>query len=1081
MIPVPIRLNGIVDGSEPAAQFVWGKICDTLKANGYAYAYYDPNDIYEPDFGDKMVFRKLFSAGHFPDSDGTSVIPLIIFDQFEEVLYNAPVSARLLISQLYSLIDDNYDLSLAHATWHEDTDFRIVISIREDDLFLFEDYIDTLNCTDFKSNRYRLLPLTYKEARSVILNPCKDLFEHDNEMEIVDKIIELACDSGQHVNSLMLSLICHEIFNKYIAKNGAVSLDDLNNFSDIIETYYLDAIHDAKIKKNERYYLEDNLVDEKGRRKQIYLSDFQKKAPKAQILTTNNGRRLLNINQDKVEFIHDQLAKAIANIKRTRKSKNYRHIGIVTLIVTLLALFLYSFSILPTPDLNKSETIRNEDAVNNIYVEKIIYDSIDLQKKSYKIYDCPNLKSVNIKDILGEIYIYNCQNLVNIDCPDGFTSDIIIYNCDNVRNIDNPRIIRSYIPPADSCFKSQITHTQSAIIKDYCQYDSIRHIILLKKFPIYKSFSKAEGLSKVVTNLPDSIKAITDCFVPYGYKDEIRALVEFQPFKSIQELPVYYNWQTNWNSIFGYFHANPLMRYLSVLGIIVVQLFFWITSYFYYKSRNYGKLTSIIRAFFYGIGISFIVTLSFMAFYWFTYNLLLPTRQVISTCIGLTAAVVCLIFIYKDAFYSITIYLKSTGLYGFLHDLKSLPFKLWVAIKKRISITLSFLLLLLIAILFISVKIYNNGLEKREEYFHEIRKLSEYQQYGKIMALVDRLEAQHGSFIYPSFATRLQRIRDQILDSIETDVFHETTIDTDLIKYKLNATDSCYKNVDVRSLKFMDISTDANRIIFDADLYNRDTEKYFYQSFVYDVNEQRVDSIAPKSKDSSNAASLSPSGKYILSSGNYERYLYDSELRSVKRIEDGLDRGAKSLYIPNDSIYFFTDRGRLYCGNFRDNPVSVLIDGKEDIRNQLTPIGTQFIAGQGYNDELIIYDLSNYRPYFHSKHHNIGDIRYVDLDKVITSEMIIEIPSDSIISEREGLLYLNGETVINDKTNHKITTLDGDLRLTLPFSYYIAKITDDYIVVRNSSAIDIYTYGCPGIHTGRYPISEYDRKVFGLK
>jgi len=59
----------------------------------------------------------------------------MVLDQFEEILYNAPKASRLLITQLYALIDDNYNLQISHPSWHEETNFRIVVSIREDDLF----------------------------------------------------------------------------------------------------------------------------------------------------------------------------------------------------------------------------------------------------------------------------------------------------------------------------------------------------------------------------------------------------------------------------------------------------------------------------------------------------------------------------------------------------------------------------------------------------------------------------------------------------------------------------------------------------------------------------------------------------------------------------------------------------------------------------------------------------------------------------------------------------------------------------------------------------------------------------------
>jgi len=136
---------------------------------------------------------------------------------------------------------------------------------------LFEDWIDTLNYADLKSNRYRLLPLTEQEAREIILEPLKssaDIFDKEQQEEIADKIIDLARTSSQNINTLMLSLLCYVLYEDSIAKKKPITLSDLENYDNIIETYYLEVIKNVPL--NQRYYLEDHLLDESGR-PNIYL------------------------------------------------------------------------------------------------------------------------------------------------------------------------------------------------------------------------------------------------------------------------------------------------------------------------------------------------------------------------------------------------------------------------------------------------------------------------------------------------------------------------------------------------------------------------------------------------------------------------------------------------------------------------------------------------------------------------------------------------------------------------------------------------------------------------------------------
>lgn len=423
------------DKGKPAARIFWDELLKNLSERGINYVPCSDTDVYTPNYSDVMVLRYLFSAGRFFDAHGAEMTPVVVLDQFEEFLYGSPREAETFVGQIYALLDDNCDLSLTHPLWHDDTNFRIVVSIREDDLFLFEDLIDRFNYLDLKSNRYRLMPLTVSEARDVVMIPGRELFEKGVEDEIAEKIIALASsETDGKINTLMLSLICTQLFSKYYEKNGTIALKNISSLEDIIETFYTDAVKD--IPTSQRYYLEDNLVDEHGRRKPIYEADMKVYAPAIKSLAETTDKRILNISQGRVELIHDQLAATIGRLRNSRKGNLTKRIGVASLIALLAVVFFYSFSMLPSRQLKKVEhSSDREIAVNNNVIEEYIIDGPTRNREGYHVIkDCPNLKRVVIKDTSCNISIYHCPSLIDVVLPKiNFSKKIRCFNCLNFK------------------------------------------------------------------------------------------------------------------------------------------------------------------------------------------------------------------------------------------------------------------------------------------------------------------------------------------------------------------------------------------------------------------------------------------------------------------------------------------------------------------------------------------------------------------------------------------------------------------------------------------------------------------------
>lgn len=73
-----------------------------------------------------------------------------------------------MLRQIYALLDDNRVIPQLKG-FSDRTNFRFIISIREDDLFYLEDCIDFNHLSALKQNRYRLGALNDDEAQEVVM------------------------------------------------------------------------------------------------------------------------------------------------------------------------------------------------------------------------------------------------------------------------------------------------------------------------------------------------------------------------------------------------------------------------------------------------------------------------------------------------------------------------------------------------------------------------------------------------------------------------------------------------------------------------------------------------------------------------------------------------------------------------------------------------------------------------------------------------------------------------------------------------------------------------------------------------
>lgn len=295
-----------------------------------------------------------FARHRFFDAEQQPLFPVVVFDQFEEVLRNSSSkhigAAQILLNQLQYLINESHALSDCIVNGKEyfyDFNFRFVISIREDELYLLEDNIDDLSLSMFRNCRYRLRSLSEQGAKEAILVPGKDCIVDEEKQAVVDRVIELSKrPQSNDIDTLLLSLVCSGTFDKKVGKK--ISLSDLDIWkSNPMEVYYQDAI--KGLSANQVRYIQQHLIREDGSRKRVNAQEVKTALGENiyNILTRGENRMLVIGEHNQVELLHDQLAMAVyeerkAFEEKERKKRMRRRMTIIgALVFSIAGVFLF--------------------------------------------------------------------------------------------------------------------------------------------------------------------------------------------------------------------------------------------------------------------------------------------------------------------------------------------------------------------------------------------------------------------------------------------------------------------------------------------------------------------------------------------------------------------------------------------------------------------------------------------------------------------------------------------------------------------------------------------------------------------
>jgi hypothetical protein len=332
--PVYVRVDYAPESPPPAEQIKQA----ILRATAEAGAWTRPGSAIEGE----SLWEFLHHRGDLLcDGQGRPLLPLLIFDQFEEIFTLAQADdrgrlrAQQFVEELADLVENRppaalerrFELDEAAA---EDFDFaradyRVLIALREDYLAHLEALKGTM--PSITQNRMRLARMSGAQALAAVLGPGGRLVTREVAEAIVRFVAGGAELANAEVEPSLLSLVCRELNTVRLAQGQAgISADLLAGSREtILSEFYERALADQP--PGVRRVIEDELLTESGYRESLAEERVAKAlaavgAP-ADSLARLVDRRLLRIEERldvrRVELTHDVLCSVV------RASRDLRH------------------------------------------------------------------------------------------------------------------------------------------------------------------------------------------------------------------------------------------------------------------------------------------------------------------------------------------------------------------------------------------------------------------------------------------------------------------------------------------------------------------------------------------------------------------------------------------------------------------------------------------------------------------------------------------------------------------------------------------------------------------------------------
>jgi hypothetical protein len=274
--PVYVRIDYAKEAPEPAEQIKQAIALSARRSGEWTQA------------GVAVAGESLWEFLHhrddmLRDESGATLIPLLIFDQFEEIFTLAQTDdfgrarAARFIADLADLVENRPPEEVERRLEEDDSaaerfdfargDYRVLIALREDYLAPLEGLKGAM--PSVTQNRLRLAPMTGTQGLAAVIQPGKRLVSEEVAGAIVRFVAGGAELSNAEVEPSLLSLICRELNDTRLAQGRSeISLDLLEgSHAGILSSFYERCLADQP--PAVRRMIEDELLTESGFRENV--------------------------------------------------------------------------------------------------------------------------------------------------------------------------------------------------------------------------------------------------------------------------------------------------------------------------------------------------------------------------------------------------------------------------------------------------------------------------------------------------------------------------------------------------------------------------------------------------------------------------------------------------------------------------------------------------------------------------------------------------------------------------------------------------------------------------------------------
>ena len=280
---------------------------------------------------------------HLIDAAGRTLIPFLIFDQFEEVFTLAQADdagkqrTAHFVSELADLAESrpsqaleaqiDEDASLTEQFDFARNDYRILLALREDYLAHLENLRTVM--PSVTQNHMRLARMSGVQALNAVRKPGGHLVSEEVAIEIVRFVAGGAELAHAEVEPSLLSLVCRELNNNRIALNRSEISTELlaGSHASILSEFYQRAM--SGMPDGVHVVIEDQLLTEGGYRENLaeerMLGALALAGAPPDALATLVNRRLLRIEERldvrRVELTHDVLCGVVKAAREQRHER----------------------------------------------------------------------------------------------------------------------------------------------------------------------------------------------------------------------------------------------------------------------------------------------------------------------------------------------------------------------------------------------------------------------------------------------------------------------------------------------------------------------------------------------------------------------------------------------------------------------------------------------------------------------------------------------------------------------------------------------------------------------------------------